>query len=150
MAPTFRKSRHLGVSCCYPRQHVFAQCRQHVGRGHVGPDISCLPFRTLGRHADIQHSQLRYYGLDSCVSEVLWMKLQESVGVTEYLACHIAWRGILDLGWKCRRRVGVFFFQKTATCRHVGAMSPTRHRPCRRHRAMSALQMRRHCRVGVA
>ena len=30
---------------------------------------------------------------------------------------------------------------------HVGAMSPTRHRPCRRHRAMSALQMRRH--VGV-
>ena len=26
------------------------------------------------------------------------MELQESVGITGYLACHIAWRGILD--WK--------------------------------------------------
>ncbi len=34
MEPTCHKSRHLGVSCRYPRRHVFAPCRRHVGR-HV-------------------------------------------------------------------------------------------------------------------
>jgi hypothetical protein len=55
MTPTCHKNRHLGVSCWYPRRHVFAPCRRHVGRRHVGPDISCLTFWTSGRHADIRH-----------------------------------------------------------------------------------------------
>ena len=42
-----------------------------------------------------------------------------------------------------------FFPQKTATCRHVGAMLPTRHRPCRRHGTVSAPQMPCRCRVGM-
>jgi hypothetical protein len=40
--------------------------------------------------------QVRHYGLNICASEALWMTLRESVYVTGYLACHIAWRGILD------------------------------------------------------
>ena len=36
---------------------MLATCRLTC-RQHVGHDISCLSFRTSGRHADIQHSQL--------------------------------------------------------------------------------------------
>ena len=54
-----------------------------------------------------------------------------------------------NLGWKCRHRVGDFFLPKRPTCRHVGAMSPTRHRPCRRHGTVSAPQMPCRCRVGM-
>ena len=53
------------------------------------------------------------------------------------------------LGWKCRRRVGDFFLPKRQTCRHVGAVSPTRHRPCRRHCLVSARQTLCLCRVGM-
>jgi hypothetical protein len=53
------------------------------------------------------------------------------------------------LGWKCRRRVGDFFPPKRQTCRHVGAMSPTRHRPCWRHCTVSACRTSCWCCVGL-
>ena len=53
------------------------------------------------------------------------------------------------LGWKCRRRVRDFFPPKRQTCRHVGAVSPTRHRPCWQHCTVSARWTPCRCRVGM-
>jgi hypothetical protein len=53
------------------------------------------------------------------------------------------------LCWKCRHHVGDFFPPKQQTCRHVGAMSPTRHRPCRQHCTVSACRTSCRCRVGL-
>jgi hypothetical protein len=47
------------------------------------------------------------------------------------------------------RCVGDFSPPKRETCRYVGAMLPTRHRPCRRHCTVSAHRTSCRCRVGT-